>query len=1391
MSDSSPTPLDPKAFLALARKLGYLSEPALREVAAAFAKDPKRPIDELCREHAFLSPDQLVELDVRLGRPARVGPYELLGVQGRGAMGIVYRARHAQNGTVVALKLPKAGALDSREAMQRHQEEIYLLDQVAHENIVRLVEAGEEADGHYIALEFAEGPTLAEEIQRHGKIEERRAIELVRQVASAMVHYHSRGFVHRDLKPANMIISAGDRVRILDLGVARQAYLHDSGSERTGSPYYMSPQQIRREGEGDTSDTHIQADLYSVGATLFQMLTGSPPYTGKTVNEILDGHLRSPIPNGRQRCPGTSPYTWEIVEHLLAKDLLDRYQQPFELLQDCESWLEGQPPQHARGRTKQVRAEFRRRTGVPKKAIAIASVAIIALIAVLAFGPKDDARDLGGDDSGSTSVAGIDPATDPGDVESGAERASEGSPESGSDTPPGDPQPSPQDGSDGRDGRDETPADPPKTTEPSPSAPKPAVTRVERPRRARPTELDTSAADARTIESAERSVVRSILTAAFENLEGAPTAEALAELDPALRADLELASEFVGRLRERLGAIDPPPVISWGGEHVELVAFDDQGQVELRRGGRSWFVPVSSIGWSRLVEIGGMRPEALRGDDLEGLLSLYLVQGEVERAVPLLDRSDRKALARRRTLRSAVELEAREQLAHVQLAEFERVVTEAEAAAAADAGSSRFDRRRVIEVLSLLLGELGTTESVAAQRESIVSRAATILQASPERLAKVLRGAVTDGPDGRTTLTYDFVPTELADWDLNGVWHVVREGWRARERPRADQPLETRARFLPGDWKVELQTRDGAAGPSRLTIEADQVRLEFDAPHQQASLSMRRQDDPTAFSAFEAKDVTLPLADHPVRRLSIERVGRNVRVLVQGGEGSPEVLFDREQDEHGTPWRLAILADDASTLLEQVSITARVEAESVETMAAQSEWSTRRVAAVRAGERIRALFPGAKEVKGDRRDPLKFQVTYGFDSPVELLDWTTQPDPQWFGEPRQREWAWVQAGGQIELTHLLADGEPSSPRDFIFPVIGLEADLAELDRFEYEVEVPEGRPSAVAHFVRARSLGAWDAGTFTWLSRQYPGLDSQVARGPGRPLHSKGGDFVLPESPAALEVEHREKLEDGAATIKTSVGGKPVFVATDAVGMDSGPWLGFAAVNARVQVDAVEIAGRLDPEWVPAAWERALRQMVETGCLGGQPFELLIRDDLSQWQQVGGRWKLAERRLEVDCESWSAKDGRGAVEVLTYAPWPRVLDHWGAAWFEVTISHGSGPHGCALVLGYTSRLDPYLWIRVDEEDGQLVASVAQGTDAQPTILEEVAAVDAPSGAKRNKARWRVEFEGNHCRVLVQDKLAIEFDVPASTPVTGTQIGVLNLADCADVEVDDLRVGPLR
>lgn len=1389
MSESSSAPHDPKAFLALARKLGYLTEPELREVAAQFSKDPKRPIDELCREHSSLQSDQLLELDVRLGRAAHVGPYELQGIQGRGAMGIVYRARHTERGTVVALKMPKSGALDSREAMQRHQEEIYLLGQVSHDNIVRLVEAGDESDGHYIALEFADGPTVAEEIQRHGKLEERRAIELIRQVASAMVHYHSRGFVHRDLKPSNMIITAGDSVRILDLGVARQAYLHDSGSERTGSPYYMSPEQIRREGEVDSSDTHIQADLYSVGATLFQMLTGSPPYTGKTVNEILDGHLRSPVPNGRKLCPGTSPFTWEIVEHLLAKNLLDRYQQPFELLQDCESWLEGQPPQHARARTKQERAEFRRRTGVPKKAIGIASVAILALVAVLAFGPKDDASDPSGDEPAETSIAGGEPGPEPANPEGDAE----GTPDADrADAPPVDSESLDSKSADsesasgnGSDERDADAVAPPKAEETPPKTPRTNEgTRIERPRKPKPVEPDTSAADVKSIESADRSVVRSILTAAFDDLEGAPTAESLASLEPALRADLEIASDFVGRLRARLAAIDPSPVISWGDEHVELVTLDDQGRVELKRGDRTWRVPATSIGWARLVEISGLRPEALRGEELEGLLSLYLVQGEVERAVPLLDRSDRKALARRRTVRSTFEREAREQQARVQLGELERI------AAGAEAEPSRFTRRRVVELSSALLGELGTTECVASQRESILARASAVLQASPERLGDRFRGSVQGVADGRTTLTYDFVPTELIDWDLNDVWHSVREGWRARERPRADQPLETRARFLPGDWRVELETRDGPTGPSRLTIEADQVRLEFDAAHQQASLSMRRREDPTTFSAFEAKDVELVLADHPVRRISIERVGRNVRVLVHPEEGPAEVLFDREQGEHGTPWRLSILVDDASTLLQRVAITARVEAESAEAMAAANEWAARRVAAVREGERIRALFPGAKEAKGDRRDPLKVQLGYGFDSRVELLDWMTEADPGWFGDPHQREWEWVPAESHVGLTHSLADGEPSAPRDFIFPIIALEVGLAELDRFEYELEVPEGRACAVAHFVRARSLGAWDAGSFTWFSRGYPGLDSQVARGPGRKLHTKGGDFVLPDSTVTLEVEHREELEEGVANVKTRVGSKEVFVATDSVGMDSGPWLGFAAADTRMRIDHVELAGRLDPNWVPTAWQRALHDMVESECRRGEPFDLLIRDDLSQWQQVSGRWKLAGRRAQVECESWAPKDGRGAVEVLTYAPWPRVLDHWGAAWFEVTIDHGSGSHGCGPVLGYTSRLAPYLWLHVDAE-GRLVAAVAQGTDARPTILEEVAAVDAPSAAKRNKARWRLEFEGRQCRVLVQDKLAIEFEVPARTPVTGTQVGVINLADSADVEVDDLRVGPLR
>ena len=207
----------------------------------------------------------------------RLGRYEILGELGRGAMGVVYRARDPIIDRIVALKtidLALTGAaLASFE--ERFFQEARSAGRLNHPNIVTIYDAGK-ADGvAYIAMEFLEGTSLREILDEQPPLPIPRILEITGQVARGLAYAHEHGVVHRDIKPANVIVLRNRRPKLTDFGIARLGEAEGIGSERAGSPKYMSPEQIR----GDVS-LDGRSDLFSLGTVLYEMLTGRQPFTG-------------------------------------------------------------------------------------------------------------------------------------------------------------------------------------------------------------------------------------------------------------------------------------------------------------------------------------------------------------------------------------------------------------------------------------------------------------------------------------------------------------------------------------------------------------------------------------------------------------------------------------------------------------------------------------------------------------------------------------------------------------------------------------------------------------------------------------------------------------------------------------------------------------------------------------------------------------------------------------------------------------------------------------------------------------------------------------------------------------------------------------------------------
>jgi len=252
----------------------------------------------------------------------RLGRYEILGELGRGAMGVVYRARDPIIDRVVALKtinLALTGAaLASFEA--RFFQEARSAGRLNHPNIVTIYDAGK-ADGvAYIAMEFLEGTSLREVLDEHPPLSIPRILETVAQIARGLAYAHENGVVHRDVKPANVIVLKNRRPKITDFGIARLGEADGIASERAGSPKYMSPEQIRGDATLDG-----RSDLFSLGTVLYEMLTGRPPFAGETVTEIMQAVLEHTPPVPSVVDAHVPPELDGVVMRMLAKRPDDRY----------------------------------------------------------------------------------------------------------------------------------------------------------------------------------------------------------------------------------------------------------------------------------------------------------------------------------------------------------------------------------------------------------------------------------------------------------------------------------------------------------------------------------------------------------------------------------------------------------------------------------------------------------------------------------------------------------------------------------------------------------------------------------------------------------------------------------------------------------------------------------------------------------------------------------------------------------------------------------------------------------------------------------------------------------------------------------------------------------
>jgi len=299
----------------------------------------------------------------------RFGRYVRVRLVGRGGMGDVWKSWDTQLGRWVALKFPR---LQSATLLARLKREATAAAQVNHANVAGVYEIGEAGGQAFIAMQFVHGTTLAD--QRPG--DPRAAVEIIRCAALGVAAAHARGVVHRDLKPANIMVAhEGQRVFVMDFGLAREASTDGTTTNFAGTPVYASPEQA---GAGPID---ARSDVWSLGATLHELLSGRPPFEGRSVAEILHRVMTAAPP----RLRGVDADLETIVGKCLEKEPRDRYGAAQELADDLGRWQRGEPI-HARPPSLPYRLRKWARRHRAMLSLAIAAAAAVA-ISLAAFAP--------------------------------------------------------------------------------------------------------------------------------------------------------------------------------------------------------------------------------------------------------------------------------------------------------------------------------------------------------------------------------------------------------------------------------------------------------------------------------------------------------------------------------------------------------------------------------------------------------------------------------------------------------------------------------------------------------------------------------------------------------------------------------------------------------------------------------------------------------------------------------------------------------------------------------------------------------------------------------------------------------------------------------------------
>jgi serine/threonine-protein kinase len=334
----------PAELLAFLQERGLLTPPQAQQLdgtRGAESADTRALARELV-DRNWLTPYQANLLLQGRGEELFLGPYRILDRLGEGGMGQVFKAHHVSMDRVVALKVIAKGRVSEPAAVGRFYREVRAVAKLSHPNIVTAFEVNQAGETPFLAMEYVDGIDLARLVQQSGALPIPQACEYVRQVARGLQHAHEKGLVHRDIKPSNLMVALPHPdepplIKILDFGLARFESESDHATRFTqlgkvvGTVDYIAPEQARNARTAD-----IRADIYSLGCTLYYLLTARPPFHGDDTIERIGARVVGDAPSVRKVRPEVSPALERVLVKMTARNPEERYQTPGEVAKALE-----------------------------------------------------------------------------------------------------------------------------------------------------------------------------------------------------------------------------------------------------------------------------------------------------------------------------------------------------------------------------------------------------------------------------------------------------------------------------------------------------------------------------------------------------------------------------------------------------------------------------------------------------------------------------------------------------------------------------------------------------------------------------------------------------------------------------------------------------------------------------------------------------------------------------------------------------------------------------------------------------------------------------------------------------------------------------------------------